>query len=203
MPDVTIYLMVGLPGSGKTDWLQYRGLLNSETPREDSHEVISQSDIRKNILIENGIPSNALERFEEREVEVYHTMINNIVDALQTKTEIYVDAQLYSKKARDNLIKAIKFKNIRHYDIRYIVIYLPCDAEKAWEKISQKEGYDQILPEVFNRFVSSLEEPTNNEESFYAIASYSKNDNGEYNQTKLSYYKGYLIRQNSLTIKEL
>lgn len=109
IPAIKIYVMVGVPGSGKSTWCQ-QNLPDAV--------YISRDQVRYAILKEG-------EEYFSREKEVFARFVSVIKTAFQNRQTMVVDATHLNKPSRDKLTRSLQTISIDtqiNYDIHYVVM---------------------------------------------------------------------------------
>ena len=110
MKNKTIYLLCGLPGSGKSTWAKAR-----KTWRD---AYVSRDEVRFAIVKEN-------EQYFSKEEEVFNTFIDKIIKKMKTHSTIYIDATHLSEKARNRVLDRLPLSNV---DIIPVNFYISLDT---------------------------------------------------------------------------
>ena len=96
MKQKNLYLMCGVPGSGKSTWVKERMKIHRE--QEESATCVSRDSIRF-LMLKDG------EDYFSREDEVFKTFIESINAAINSEVEhIYIDATHLSERARNQVL---------------------------------------------------------------------------------------------------
>ena len=134
MKQKNLYLLAGVPGSGKSTWLKQHA--------PDNSIVISRDQIRFSLL-QDG------EDYFAHESEVFFEFINQINDALENEysdVPIFVDATHLTKASRAKLLKHL-FKE----DIAILSIYwFDTPLKICFERNDQRSGLAKVPKKVIN-----------------------------------------------------
>lgn len=96
MKKTKLYLMCGIPGSGKSTYLKTRFI---QPP-----VVVSRDEIRFKMVRED-------EEYFSHEKEVYNEFINQITQELKFFQEVFVDATHLNEASRTKLLRSLGGKN--------------------------------------------------------------------------------------------
>lgn len=144
MKQKNLYLLAGVPGSGKSTWLKWHA--------PDNSIIISRDQIRFSLL-QDG------EDYFAHESEVYFEFINQINDALENEysdAPIFVDATHLTKASRAKLLKRL-FKE----DISTLSIYwFDVPLKTCFERNDQRSGLAKVTRKVIRRMFYQKEFPT-------------------------------------------
>ena len=137
-----LYLMVGVPGSGKSTYVK-NILKNGDI-------YISRDEIRYSLLTEE-------DDYFAKENEVIKTFINNIDKSLVNEEscgDVYADATHLSPKSRAQVLNQLKNKD------KVSVIYLDIPLNIILERNAQRKGRALVPENVVRRMYNSIILPT-------------------------------------------
>lgn len=132
-----LYLLSGIPGSGKTTWAQNR-------VKNDGGKWISRDEIRFSLLKED-------DDYFAHEKLVIEKFISSIQAAIYDSSVsiIYVDATHLNKKARDAILTELDLDNIT----KLICVYFDIDLDVALERNKKRSGRalvpDTVIKNMF------------------------------------------------------
>ena len=132
-----LYLLIGLPGSGKTTWA------NSKPSKE--YVVISTDETAKMF---RGLPKDKRRKFE----------IELSKKQLQEGRHVILDKMLMSKEARQTYIKALK-----PYANKVIVVLFNVPLLKCLERNRQRDKYKQVSDKSYIAHIKRFEAPAKDE----------------------------------------
>lgn len=136
-----LVLMVGVPGSGKSTWIQ-----NNLT---DKDVWVSRDAIRYNLLEED-------DDYFAKENEVIELFINNINNMLNKNFRyVYADATHLHPKGRAQLLNNLKIKPDAIY-----AVYIDTPLNITLERNAQREGRARVPDDVIKRMYRSVSLPT-------------------------------------------
>lgn len=141
----TLYLMVGLPGSGKSTYA------NSLVEQNSNAVVISRDVIRYSVLTDK-------DTYFEKEFEVFNEFIRQIQENLLNSKDVYADATHLNWGSRNKLLKNFfgpKFKN--KILVKAIVINTP--YEICLERNEKRAGRACVPPQVIESMQQKLTNP--------------------------------------------
>ena len=136
-----LYIMMGVPGSGKTTWCK-------NNINFDESVYISRDTIRFSILKPN-------EPYFSKEKEVYKTFTNQIAQALKRGKNVYADQTSLDEKARAKLINSLED---RSYEIH--VIWLNTPLGQCLKQNSLRTGLSRVPDESIIQMSKRLTRPT-------------------------------------------
>lgn len=137
-----LYLMIGVPGSGKSTYV--KNIL------KDGDIYISRDEIRYSLLTEE-------DDYFAKENEVIKTFIDNIDKSLVNEEycgDVYADATHLSSKSRAQVLNKLKNKD------KVSVIYLDIPLNIILERNAQRKGRALVPENVVRRMYNSIILPT-------------------------------------------
>ena len=154
MKKTKLYLMCGIPGSGKSTYLKTRFI---QPP-----VVVSRDEIRFKMVRED-------EEDFSHEKEVYNEFINQIIQELKFFQEVFVDATHLNEASRTKLLRSLG-GNLKDVEVNIIWIKVP--LEVALKQNENRKGTRAYVPEtVIRRMASQITVPTKEEgfEHIYVV----------------------------------
>lgn len=144
-----LYLMCGIPGSGKSTWCQNN--LHSRA------EYISRDAIRFNYLGRG-------DAYFSREDEVFTTFVSSISDAIDYDyiDEIYVDATHLNEKSRNKVLRFLDLDCINIIPVNFLI-----DLDLALERNDLREGRACVPHDSIIRMYHSFHPASHNEKYTY------------------------------------
>lgn len=146
-----LYIMVGLPGSGKSTYLQ-------NYTRHD--EVVSRDAVRFSLVKED-------EDYFSREPEVYREFVGTIANLLRANFNVYADATHFTKKARKRLIQQIKDAGIEPRKI--VAIEMDTPLIMCLFNNAKRTGRERVPDDVIQDMAIKYEAPTLDEKYLDAV----------------------------------
>jgi len=142
----TVYVMCGVPGSGKTYFC--KNVLMNHPWR---HRVyISSDDIRKEIC---GDASD-----QSKNSEVFDIFYDRARQAIQEGNDVILDATHLTKKIRNECRK--HFKDL---DCKFIAVQMMTTTEKA---VDRNKDRDRVVPDYAMRRMAKMYQPVEDDENF-------------------------------------
>lgn len=139
-----LYISCGVPGSGKTTYLN--------KIKKDDEVVISRDDIRFSILKEG-------EDYFSHEDEVFNLFVKKITEAINSGINVYADATHLNRASRAKLTRAIRNANCTPSAIETIFFNVPLHI--CLERNNKREGTKAFVPKgVIKRMFFTLEPPS-------------------------------------------
>lgn len=151
MTKIKLYIMCGIPGSGKSTYLKTRF---SQRPL-----IISRDEIRFAMVGED-------EEYFSHEKEVYDEFINQILDALKFSSEIFVDATHLNERSRAKLLRSLG-KHLK--DVEVNAIWVRTTLDTALSQNENRKGTRAYVPPSVIRRMNSQFAPPTKEEGFEHI----------------------------------
>ncbi len=153
-----LYLMCGLPGSGKSTFLKTK-IKTKETP-----VIISRDEIRFALV-------KPEEEYFSHENEVYTELWKRINEALITKKDVFVDQTSLTPKARQWLLSHVHgYKNAN-------LIWIDENLNTCLERNELRKGTRSYVPRsVIRRMAAQFIEPSL-DEGFDYIFHYNSEEN--------------------------
>lgn len=146
MKKTKLYLMCGIPGSGKSTYLKTRFI---QPP-----VVVSRDEIRFKMVRED-------EEYFSHEKEVYNEFINQITQELKFFPEVFVDATHLNEASRTKLLRSLG-GNLK--DVEVNIIWMKVPLEVALKQNENRKGTRAYVPEtVIRRMASQMTIPTKEE----------------------------------------
>lgn len=146
----TIYLMVGIQGSGKSTWA------NNFMEKHNNTLLISRDLIRKNLIGD--------EEYFSKEDEVWDTFVKSISAGVKQRFEnIIIDATHISIASRRKILNALvqNAGNVNEYNLKIVVMDTPLMI--CLHRNDEREGFELVPKNVIKKFSEQFEMPTNEE----------------------------------------
>lgn len=142
-----LYLVIGLPGSGKSTYLKEHF--------KDS-QIVSRDDIRFEMMKESS-------KYFDNERKVFNEFVYRIQYYLDnTNKNVIADATHINEKSRNKLLNKLKLK-----DVKIHILFINTPIEKCIKRNSLREEYKRVPEKVIYDFYNRLEYPTHNEKYSY------------------------------------
>ena len=132
-----LYLMCGVPGSGKSTWIKNH--LGDAT-------YVSRDVIRFNLLEEG-------DEYFSKEDEVWAEFIRRINESLELGFNVFVDATHISRGSRRKILKEVKFNPT------LIAIYMDTPFEICLERNAKRTGRECVPEGAIRNMYKHFEEP--------------------------------------------
>lgn len=142
---MTLYIMVGISGSGKTTIAQ------EMVKKMPSIAYVSRDTIRFSMLKDE-------EDYFTHETVVYTQFINKIADALSHNQDVIADATHLNWNSRKKLIDNIKKKIDFDFDIVPVVV--KSEWSKCRSRNEERKGRARVSVSVMKRQAYQLEDPS-------------------------------------------
>ena len=138
-----VWLICGIPGSGKSTWIKKRLM-------ENGGIWISRDEVRFSMVKED-------EDYFSKENEVFDKFIANICEALKSPLaeNIYIDATHLSDKARKKVLNRLPKDNID--EVIYVVFKVP--LEICIERNNKRFGREKVPESAIRNMHLSFQYP--------------------------------------------
>lgn len=138
-----LFLMVGVPGVGKSTWLKENAKKYSS-----GYAIVSRDEIRFSMLAED-------DEYFAKEDAVYAEFKRRINDFLTNGIDVFVDATHITKGSRKKLLNAItaKYEEVN-------IIWLDLPLNEIINQNAQRNGRALVPTSVVRRMFYQFEEPT-------------------------------------------
>lgn len=143
-----LYLMMGIPGSGKSTYLATRF---SQPPI-----VISRDAIRFSMVSEE-------EEYFSKENAVYAEFINQIKEGLKFNQNVYADATHLNETSRAKTLRSLG-ESLKDVEVNVIWVRVP--VEVAIQQNENRKGTRSYVPKSVIRRMHSQVTPPTKEEGF-------------------------------------
>lgn len=142
-----LYLMCGIPGVGKSTWIQ-----NHKKCIDGCVCVVSRDAIRFSLVPEG-------EEYFSREDEVYDKFVKDICAGLAAADNVIADATHLNIGSRTKLLRAVgKYVDLSDVEVNAIVLDMPLDL--ALERNELRKDTRAYVPRgVIRRMASSFKQP--------------------------------------------
>jgi tRNA uridine 5-carbamoylmethylation protein Kti12 len=145
----TLYLMTGIPGSGKTTCInQYK---------RDNQVHISRDEVRFSML-------GACDEYFAKEKEVFKTWIERIQYTLDAGRDVFADATHLTKSSRNKTLNHLNLKNHR-----VVVVNVLTDLGVALKRNDKREGRAHVPQKVIENMSVSYEKAQIYENPLYDV----------------------------------
>ena len=162
MKPKNLWILIGIPGSGKTTWLKKQAKENAK--------IVSRDAIRFEMLAES-------DAYFAKEKEVYRKYINEIQDGLYDKTisQVYADATHLNPASRRKLLKELDLT-----DVGITFVCFDVSLKTALLRNSKREGRARVPDDVIRNMQNSLQFTTDEEAKQYNVLTYVIDAKGDY-----------------------
>jgi len=135
-----LFLLVGLPGSGKTTW--------ANNKPKNKYAVISMDELAKMF---RNLPKEKRREFE----------INISKEHLQKGTNVILDKMLMSSESRKKVIDAL-----RPYANKIFVILFNVPLLKCLERNNKRDDYAKVSDKSYIKHIKKFEYPNKKKEGY-------------------------------------
>ena len=145
----TLYMMIGVPGSGKSTWLKSKGVPNANSVVLSSDHYIDQA------ADEAGKTYNDV--FKDTIKAATATMHDDLEFGVLNELDLYWDQTNTGVKSRAKKLQKVP----DHYE-KVAVVFPTPDKEELAKRLDSRPG-KQIPPHVMQSMISNLEMPLKDE----------------------------------------
>lgn len=151
MKHKNLYLLCGVPGSGKTTWVRQQ----VENAKYKCVHV-SRDEVRFSIVKED-------EEYFSHENEVFNEFIDRINDALiLNEVNVFVDATHLNEKARNKVLRCLDLNDVYIYPVNFNIPLETCLAQNELRKGCGRT----YVPRSVIRQMAKAYRPATNQELF-------------------------------------
>jgi predicted kinase len=140
----TVYMMIGLPGSGKNTWI--------ENNLDKNVRVVSRDDIRANLKMCGA--NDKIVGTREQEEQVTKIFNKLLVDYVENGYDVVINNINLNRRYRDDFKRLLSGYNVRWV---YVVVIAP----SIEDNIARRDG--QIPPEVLLKMHNNFTMPSETE----------------------------------------
>lgn len=143
-----LYMMVGVPGSGKSTWI-----LNHQAKFKRPYKVVSRDQIRFSLVKED-------EEYFSKEKEVFNKFVKEIKEGLDSDLDVYADATHINEASRSKLLRALG-SSLKGVKVEAIVVKSSFDT--IIKQNAQRTGREFVPLSALRRMNGSFTMPTEEE----------------------------------------
>ena len=153
----TLYVVCGIPGSGKSSWLRNHVNINQK-------QVLVSRDVIRYRLINDD------DSYFSKENEVWKEYIKQINYFLKEGYDVFADATHINTGSRRKLLNEI------YVECKKEAIYITTPISICLERNSKREGRECVPESAIKRMYSQFEEPSFEEgfETIYTVDAFGK-----------------------------
>ena len=144
-----VFLLVGIPGSGKSTWAQQRVKLNSHST------WISRDTVRFSMVKED-------EEYFAHENEVFDEFVRYINEAIMLYSYVYVDATHINANSRNKVLKRLNLEDCEVIPVNFIV-----SLETAIKRNDKRAGRSFVPRAVIRRMYHQFSPASLDENPLY------------------------------------
>lgn len=148
MKKPTLYMMCGIPGSGKTT------LAKVMLEQRPGLEYVSRDAIRFSLVDEK-------EDYFSKEPEVFDTFVSEIATSLCRGRDVIADATHITAKSRNRVLKCLSGLE---YNLAYIVVDSP--LEMCIANNNKRQGRERVPEAVIRQMYDNFERPIESDNIF-------------------------------------
>ena len=157
---MTLYILCGAPGSGKSYFAQNYLLKN------DSLYYVSRDKIRYLLINDN-------DEYFSKENEVFNQFVWEIKNILESKTApfsgVIADATHLNWASRRKLLKALGFLDNKFKDVNVIVVYFRPNLITILNRNNNRTGREKVPEDVVKRMYNSQKTPWDDPFDYTAV----------------------------------
>ena len=139
----TLFIMVGVPGSGKSHFL------TTQNFPSDKFLIVSRDKVRFSMISDK-------DEYFSKEKQVFKEFVNQIQKGLDNGKSVFADATHLNGVSRFKLINALKLNNV---NIIPIVINTPLKV--CLERNAKRVGREKVPEDALRRMYFSMTDPAN------------------------------------------
>ena len=148
----TVWLLCGIPGSGKSAWIEQNKLPNSV--------VVSRDEIRFSIITDK-------DDYFGHEDEVWRQYVKKAQMAILNHNveNVYLDATHINEASRNKILNLLVLPNLPYFEIK--VIYFDVCFAVCCERNAQRTGLANVPIKAIRRMFNNFVIPTFKEKHWY------------------------------------
>ena len=140
-----LYIMVGIPGSGKSTWIA-----NHKSSFSRPYKIVSRDEIRFSLVAED-------EEYFSKEKEVFKKFVEAIKEGLDSDLDVYADATHINEASRTKLLRALGC-SLKGIKVEAIVIKPPFDIIE--QQNAQRTGREFVPLSAIRRMNGQFTMPS-------------------------------------------
>lgn len=142
-----VYLMVGLPGSGKSTF--------AKKVMQEGDIYVSRDEVRYSLIGEK-------DAYFSKERLVFNTFLKKAQEAIDTGANVWIDATHINPASRAKILGKLRFKNVQ--DVVAVIIDTP--LEECIRRNNLREGRARVPEKAIRDMASNFSYPNVNERWF-------------------------------------